>query len=107
MYTQKFIVAYLAIGMMLLSGCTTTQIRPVTLPKPFKPSNLTVEWVKVNKAPDHVVDDLVDCTALGLVIEKTSDAEPVKRTQWNYSAILDYVWSGIKGAVGWLFGWWF
>ena len=90
--------------MSLLTGCTTTQIRPVTLPAPFKPSTETIRWVEINQAPDYVVNDLVDATALGEIIEQTSNNDPIKRTSWKWLSILDYAWSGVKAIFGWTIG---
>jgi len=82
---------------LVSTGCSTTQIRPVTLPKPFKPSYESVEWLKDQKAPKYVVDDFVDCTALGIIIEDTTDKTQVTRTDWSFMSIISTAWSVISG----------
>ena len=81
--------------MMLLSGCTTTVVKPVTLPKAFVPQGTTIDWLEQNNAPDYVINDMVDCTAQGKIIGKTQDEPAVSSKSWNIGSMLGAAWSGI------------
>ena len=104
MYIRMFTIAFLVVVLSLSSGCSSTQIRPITLPKPFKPSGDSVHWLKDFDAPDYVVNDFIDCTALGEIIRQTSNKDAINRKEWHWSMILDYASSSVKNLFNWLFG---
>ena len=81
--------------MMLLSGCTTTQIKPVTLPATANINKDTVVWLEENNAPDSVIFDFLDCADQGELINRQNGKNPVKVDNWDVGAILGGIWSGI------------
>lgn len=85
----------LVIGTVLLSGCTTTVVKPVTLPKAFVPQRDSVKWLDENNAPDYVINDFVDCTAQGKIIKKTSSEKPTVQESWDIGGVLSAAWAGI------------
>ena len=88
-------MAFLVVVTILLSGCTNTVIRPVTLPKAFKPNRGTIEWLVSKKAPDYVINDMVDCVAQGEIIQETSKQEAVTSKNWDAMSTIKIGWSAL------------
>jgi hypothetical protein len=75
-------------ALLLVPGCVTRYVA-TDLPQVQKPSKTTVKWLRNAKAPDGVINDVVNCTAASEVA--------IQANKSFYELYFGAVWTWLSG----------